>query len=53
MSIKQSWLDNLTTKQQSQKWAVVVAQLVERLHTAPEVRGSNSDIGKIVQLKKR
>ena len=29
-------------------WAVVVAQLVERLLTTPEIRGSNPDIGKIL-----
>ena len=28
-------------------WAVVVAQLVQRLHPIPEVRGSNPVIGKI------
>ena len=27
--------------------SVVVAQLVERSHPTPEVRGSNPDIGKI------
>ena len=29
-------------------WAVVVAELVERSHPAPEIRGSNPIIGKVL-----
>ena len=37
-----------TTKNRASFWALVVAQLVERLLPTPEIRGSNPDIIKIV-----
>ena len=40
-------VDIMTCGKDVKKWSVVVAQLVERLLTIPEVHGSNLDIGKI------
>ena len=37
----------MTTKD-SQQWAVVVAHLIERSLSTPEIRGLNPDIGKIL-----